>query len=114
MQQIDQAISLTDLTTMSERMYGGLVKGVIDIKRDVLVLDAEMHADLEQFLLQNGSSQNDLWGINLYPHRYNSEEFVEFDSMINLRPSQKNLSRGVEDAAIRQRIIELIAQKVVK
>jgi hypothetical protein len=97
---------------MAEKMYGNLVKGVVDLANDTLVLDAEMHADEEQYLLESGAKQNDLWGINLYPEKFGTDEFVEFDSMINIRPRQQNMSRNVEDAAIRDQIITLITHKV--
>ena len=93
-------------------MYGNLVKGVVDLSNDILVIDAEMHADEEEYLLENGSKQADLWGINLYPEKFGTDEFVEFDSMINIRPRQQNMSRGVEDESIRRQIVDLVAQKV--
>ena len=65
-----------------------------------------------QFLLENGSEQNDLWGINLYPARFATDEFIEFDSLMNIRPRQQNMSRGVIDEKLRERIILLVAEKV--
>lgn len=99
---------------MAEKMYGNLVKAVVDIQKSLLVVDAEMHADVEQFLLEKGSKQNDLWGINLYPSKLGTDDFIEFDSMINIRPRQQNMSRGVEDPKIRQQIIQLVTHKVAK
>jgi hypothetical protein len=97
---------------MAEKMYGHLVKGVVDIEKDIIVLDAELHADQESYLLQNGSAQEHLWGFNLHPNEYGTEEFIEFDSMINIRPRQKNMSRDVQDANIRQTMTELILKRV--
>lgn len=77
-------------------------------------MDAELHVDEEQLLLENGSNQADLWGINLYPDKYDSDEFVEFDSMINIRPSQHNMSRDIEDEEIRLDIINLLGEIVKK
>lgn len=111
MKKVD-TIDIAELTTMAEKMYGNLVKGVIDIEKNILVLDAEMHVDEEQFLLEQGSKQNDLWGVNLHPGNFGREDFVEFDSMINIRPRQQNMSRGVDNPAIRQKIIKLILEKV--
>ena len=51
-------------------------------------------------------------GINIYPEKFGSNDFVEFDSMINLRPSQKNRSRGVEDKKIQGTIIEIVNSKI--
>ena len=111
MKQIDK-ITIKELSDMAAGMYGNLVKGVVDINKQILVLDAEMHADEEQWLLENGAKQNDLWGINLYPDKFGMDEFIEFDSMINIRPRQNNMSRGVEDETIRNRIIAIVHEKV--
>lgn len=98
---------------MASQMYGSLVKAVVDIRKKILVVDAELHADQEKYLLENGSQPSDLWGINLYPDDYGTEDFVEFDSMINIRPRQGNRSRDVEDSTIRQQIIALVSDKVI-
>ena len=113
MQIITEKINLAELQQMSEKMYGGLVKAVVDVEKGEMALDADMHADLEQIMLENGSEQKDLWGINLYPEFLGAGNFVEFDSMINIRPKQNNRSRNVEDEAIRKRIIEIV-NKFVK
>ena len=106
-------ITIAELQEFAQNMYGNLVKGMVDLAQDILVVDAEMHADEEEFLIENGSKQADLWGINLYPGKFGTVEFVEFDSMINIRPRQQNMSRGIEDPAIRQQILDLVAMKVV-
>ena len=105
-------ISLTELTEMSTRMYGGLVKAVVDVNRKLVVVDADMHADEEAYLLDEGSTQEDLWGINLHPDLWDTDDFIEFDSMINLRPSQDNRSRFVEDPTTQEKIRALIAEVV--
>lgn len=96
---------------MAEAGFGDMVKAVVDVERRVMLVDAELHADLEAALLEEGSSQGHLWGINLYPELA-EEEWVEFDSLINLRPSQGNRSRGVEDPATRQAILDLVKSLV--
>ena len=75
------------------------------------VSDAELHSDLEALLLESGSRQKDVWGINIYPD-LKGDGFIEFDSMINMRPSQKNRSRGVEDAEVRKQIIAIVRGKI--
>ena len=105
-------ITIAELTEIAASMYGNLVKAVVDLNRGILVIDAELHVDQEQYLLEQGSRQNDLWGINLYPQKFGSDEFVEFDSMINIRPRQQNMSRGVENEEIRKNIIALVKRKV--
>ena len=102
-------ISLAELNKMAEKMYGTMVKADVDVVKAVVVVDMEMHVDGEQVLLENGSKQSDLWGINLHPLKYGTDEFIEFDSMINIRPRQNNPSRDVLDAAIRKKIRDIIA-----
>ena len=94
-------------------MYGGsFVKAVVDIEKRRVVVDAEMHVDEEAYLLENGSEQTDVWGINLYPDKYGKEDFIEFDSMVNIRPRQNNNSRQIEDETIQQKIKETINRVV--
>lgn len=112
MKQIDDTISIEDLKAMSERMYGSLVKAAVDLERNILVVDMDMHADGEAFLLDGGSKQENLWGINLHPDEYGTDEFVEFDSMINIRPRQQNPSRDVLDNLVREKIIKIVSEKV--
>ena len=112
MRQVDDTISIVELRAMSDRMYGSLVKADVDIARSVLIVDMDMHADGEAFLLDSGSKQEDLWGINLHPDKYGTDEFVEFDSMINIRPRQQNPSRDILDTSLRDRIIKIVGEKV--
>ncbi len=114
MNQVDKQITNAELRQMAEKMYGNLVKAVVDIKKQALVVDAEMHVDEEQYLLQNGSLQKNLWGINLYPDNFGNDSFVEFDSMINIRPSAKNFHRGIDSEDIKNKILEIIKDKVVE
>ena len=103
MEIITEAITLATLREMAGRKFGDMVKAVVDIDRGIMAVDAELHADEEGLLLENGSRQTSLWGINIYPEMA-GDDWLEFDSLINLRPSQGNRSRGVDDPQIRERI----------
>jgi hypothetical protein len=96
------------LLELQTHYFGDMVKGVVDVAERKIALDAEMHADLETLLLQEGSLQKNLWGFNLYPEM-EGDDFLEFDSLINIRPNQGNRSRDVEDPAIRETIKEIIS-----
>ncbi|MCX5642190.1 MAG: DUF5674 family protein [Candidatus Omnitrophica bacterium] len=100
-----------ELKQMAAATFGDLVKAVVDIERKLVAVDAELHSDLEALLLENGSEQKNLWGINLYPEM-SGAEFLEFDSLINIRPSQDNRSRGVENEEIREKITEIVAGRI--
>ena len=107
MKIITDQIPLSELKQMSEKGFGNLVKAVVDIEKGIMALDAELHADQEALLLEEGSSQENLWGLNIYPDLPN-EQRVEFDSLINLRPSFGNRSRGVDNPEIQRKIIEIV------
>lgn len=111
MKIIRESISLDELKHMAIRWYGELVKAVVDIDRGIMAVDGEMHADEEQMLLEDGSKQEFLWGINIYPGK-TGDDRIEFDSMINVRPSQKNLSRSVEDITVRKKIVDIVKAKI--
>lgn len=108
----ENKITRAELKEMSEKMYQGIVKAVVDTERQSMVVDAGMHVDEEKELLDQGSQQEDLWGINFHPEK-TGDEFVEFDSMINLRPSQGNRSRGVDDPERQTKIRSVIDSLVV-
>jgi len=111
MKIITETLSLDELKQMAAATFGNLIKAVIDIDRELIAVDAELHSDLEALLLEDGSRQRSLWGINFYPEMH-GDEFIEFDSMINMRPSQGNRSRGIENEEIRRQIIGIVAKRI--
>ena len=102
-----QPINRNDLSAMLPSFFGDMIKAVVDIQKVIIGLDAELHADIEREMLLQGSEQTDLWGINLYPEM-EGDDFIEFDSLINIRPHQGNRSRDVQDPTIRKRIVEVV------
>ena len=112
MEQVGK-ITIARLSEMANNFFDGMIKADVDVAQKLLVIDAELHADIEQVMLDNGSRQEDLWGINLYPERFGSPDFIEFDSLINIRPRQGNRSRYVEDAEVRDQIVKIINEAIV-
>lgn len=108
---VKETISLIELKKMAAGLFGNIVKAVVDVEQEIMAVDADLHSDQEALLLSEGSKQSDLWGINIYPELQAAER-IEFDSMINLKPSQNNRTRGVDDPEIRSRIIK-IANKLI-
>ena len=82
----------------------GYIKFVVDIDREILSAGGEMHADGERLLLEDGSNQSSLWGGGL---DLTSGE-IDYNSMINLRPAEGNLSRDVLDISIRGKMEEIV------
>ena len=114
MRILDNPTTKPDLIKSSTNFIDeNTIKGVVDIKRELLAVDSPMHYDCEQLLIENGSNQADLWGINLYLDEDDLDDMVEFDSMINIRPSQNNRSRSVEDPAIREKIKQVVRKWLI-
>jgi hypothetical protein len=107
MKIIKEKIKLAELEKMAASMLGNLVKAVVDIKKEIMVIDAELHSDEEAMLLKEGSEQENIWGINIYPE-LPGESRIEFDSMINLRPRSGNRTRSIENNEVRIKIISIV------
>ena len=110
-QIVREPLTLDEVRSLAREQFGEMVKAVVDVEQGIMAMGGELHADEEAVLLDQGSRQSDLWGINLYPDAAEAER-VEFDSMINVRPAQGNRSRSVEDAARRERILAIVSRLV--
>lgn len=106
-------IVFKDIKKLAQEGFGNLIKAVVDVEKEIIVVGGELHSDEEAILLEQGSKQENLWGINLYPE-VTGTDWVEFDSMINLRPSQGNLGRGVDDPKVREKIFEILEKLIEK
>ena len=112
MQILQKSITRADLAALAENTFGDMIKCVADVRLGSLALDAELHADLERLLLENGSSGEDLWGFNLYPTE-EGEDFIEYDSLINIRSWQNNPTREVLDPEIREAIKRIVERFII-
>lgn len=104
---IKEKISLEELKGIAKEWYGDMVKGVADVERGIIAFGGELHSDEEAILLDDGSRQRNLWGFNIYFDKPRGS-WIKFHSMINLRPSQGNRSRLVEDEGVKAKIIEIV------
>lgn len=110
-QIVRDAISLADVRELARRGFGDMAKASVDIGREVMAIGGELHSDEEALLLEDGAKQADVWGINIYPDEP-GEEWIEFDSMINVRPAQGNRSRGVDDPAMQAAIRRIVGKLI--
>ncbi len=104
---LNQPISREQLKSIAANTFGDMVKAVADVRQGLIAIDADLHADLERYLLENGSMQQDLWGFNLWVDEQ-GEDFIEFDSLINIRAWQGNPSRDVLDPEVRSAIVGIV------
>jgi len=109
MRIIEQPTSLKQIREERKVAFEELLKIVVDVKKNLIALDTEMNADLEHLLLQDGSSQQDLWGANIYPLRETKDQ-LEFTSLINIRPAMDNRSMEVTDPRIRKQIKQIVSK----
>ena len=107
MKILNNIAGMDELKKIAADTFGDLIKVVVDVDRELVAIDAELHSDLEALFLEDGSRQSSLWGINFYPD-LEGDDFIEFDSMINMRPSQENMSRGVDSAKMQKKIINVV------
>lgn len=111
---IKDPIKREELKSVAKKQFGRLVKAVVDVKQEIMAIGGEMHADEEVALIEQENSEREhTWGINLYPEK-SGEELVEFDSIINIKPSYGNHSRVVENPEIREKIKNIIKKIVIE
>ena len=110
--KISTPIPRLQLARWAEAQFGDWIKAVVDVSRGIMAVGGDLHADDEAVLLADGSLQRDLWGINLYPEE-EGRDWIEFDSMINIRPRDGNRSRGVDDERTRAHIRQIVESLVV-
>lgn len=109
---ISEPTETVDVRQAAAESFGDMVKAVVDVRREVLALGGELHADAEALLLDDGSAQGDLWGFNLYPDKPRSER-IEFSSLINVRPAAGNRSLVIQDALLQEKIRQIVDRLIV-
>lgn len=110
---VKDSITLAELRALAHEQYGDIIKAVVDVARGIMGVGGELHVDIQSLLIEKEQSRGDTtWGINLYLDK-TGDEFIEFDSMINLKPLSNNRTRNVENEEI-QKDIRAIVAKLVK
>lgn len=111
---VKDSINKKELIDMARAQFGDLLKAVVDVGQGIMAVGGEMHADEEVILMeQEDSKREHAWGINLYPEK-SGEELIEFDSIINIKPSYNNRSREVENPEVREKIKIIVNRLIVE
>ena len=114
MKIVKDQLQITEIKEMAKKMHGNFVKAIVDIEKKIMAVDAPLHADLFELLIREENSEPQyLWGINFHPDK-TGEDFIEFDSMMNIKPSLGNRTRGIENEEIKNKIIEIVNELVKK
>ena len=108
---IKDPISQNELQKIAQENFGDMIKGTIDIEKEIIALGGNLHSDSEAELLKNGSKQQNIWGFNIYPKK-SRDNWLEYTSLINIRPSVGNRSMEIEDQNIRKKVEDIIKRLV--
>jgi len=111
MKILRERIKKSELVENFMTHFQKVIKAVVDVERRIIALDAELHSELEAYLIDDGSKQENLWGINLYPFK-DKENFIEYVALINIRPSQNNYSMEIENEEIKRKIEEIVFELI--
>lgn len=112
-QIVKEPIKKSEIMEIASKGFGEVVKAVVDIEQEIMAIGGELHSDEEVVLTEKeGSKRENTWGINIYPGK-SEEEWIEFDSMINLKPHFGNKSRDVESVEVRDKIMKIIKKLIV-
>lgn len=79
------------------------IKTVVDIEKKICSAGCDRHFDSEKILLDQGSRQEDIWGGGIDFET----KMIDFNSMINIRPKQKNTSNEIQDNIKREKYEKL-------
>jgi len=104
---IEEKITKQELEDFAQKNYGDMIKAAVDIEKEIIALGGEFHSDANEALIEQGSNQRNIWGINIYPAK-NKEEWIEFVSLINIRPADNNFDMEVQDKEIREKIKQIL------
>lgn len=110
---IKTPISRSELKKIAEERYGDLVKAAVDIEQEIMAVGGELHIDeLTRLVEWEGSKHENIWGVNIYPEN-SVDEFIEFDSMVNIKPDLGNRTRDVDNKDLKEKIIQVVNKLVI-
>ena len=114
MEIVKDKIEISQLKEMAKKMHDNFVKAMVDVEKEIMAVDAGLHADLMELLIEKENSElKNVWGINIFPEK-NGDDLIEFDSMMNVKPAFGNRTRGVDDEKTRKKITEIVSKLIVK
>ena len=109
---IKDRITLDELRSLAREQYGDIIKAVVDVEQGIMGVGGELHVDIQSLLIEKENARGDTtWGINLYLEK-TGDDFIEFDSMINLKPLLGNRTRDVGDNSVRNKIKKIVGKLV--
>jgi len=105
---IKEKIAKQELIDMAKDNYGDMIKGVVDIEKEIMAIGGEFHSDASVILVeQERSNQENIWGINIYPGK-EKNEWLEFNSLVNVKPLKNNRDAEIESEEIKDKIKNIV------
>ncbi|MEK7162516.1 MAG: DUF5674 family protein [Patescibacteria group bacterium] len=109
---VKEPIRREELLEMAKEEFGEVIKAVVDVEQEIMAVGGELHADEEVLLMEKEDSRREnTWGINLNL-KQSEKDWIEFDSMINIKPAFSNRSRKVENTSIQDKIRKVVRKLV--
>jgi len=109
---IKDKVSKNELPDIAKEFYVNMVKGAVDVENEIMALGGEYHVDANMVLIEHDSRQDNIWGFNLYLEK-ESDDWIEYVSLINIRPADGNRSMFIENKQLRDKIKEIINKKII-
>jgi len=107
MELIKEKITKDRLKDIAKEDYNSMIKGTVDIEKEIIALGGEFHSDSNNLLIKDGSSQRNIWGFNIYVNKP-KDDWIEFISLINIRPADDNFDMEIQSPKIREKIINIV------
>lgn len=109
---IKKRIAKSYLKKFLDKPFKEVVKFVVDLDQQIIALGGELHSDAAEKLIRQGSDNRNLWGGNFYPLK-SKKDWLEYSSLINLKPSQDNFAIDIKNQPIKKQINKIIKQLII-
>lgn len=86
-----------------QEKFDTYIKTVIDIEKKICSAGCDRHFESEKILLEQESKQSDIWGGGIDV----DTKDIDFNSLVNIRPSDNNSSNDILDPTVRKKYDEL-------
>ncbi len=105
---LTEKMSIEEVKKFAGNWYDSMIKGTVDIVKNKVALGGDYHIESCELLTQNGSTSENVWGFNI---RFEEgvDGILEFDSMVNIKPSLGNKSRSILDEDVAS-----VAEKIIR
>ena len=109
---VEDKITVPELKEVSKEFYNPIIKGVVDIEREIVAFGGEWHIDANMKLIEDGSKQKNIWGFNIDLDK-SKGDWLEYNSLINIRPLAGNRQLDIQDQNLKERMKSIINSKII-